>query len=179
MILKVAYDDHSETFFTDLNDEYNEYFSLLMLPPEKLEDYPLDVSYVFKGKKKRAKSKVPAAKKTAKGKSTASTTSSSSKASTKGSSTTARKTATDDFADFKTFVGKSSASGYCTSIRKIMREMGLNTLADLEASLPAAINHCTSKMGSAANKKESKLYSDYRAALRRYEKFLLSVKVCP
>ena len=95
------------------------------------------------------------------------------------STTTARKTATDDFADFKTFVGKSSASGYCTSIRKIMRELGLNTLADLEASLPAAINHCTTKMGSATNKKESKLYSDYRAALRRYEKFLLSVKVCP
>lgn len=64
-------------------DEYNEYFSLLMLPPEKLEDYPLDVSYVFKGKKKRTKSKVPAAKKTVKGKTAACKTSPSTKASTK------------------------------------------------------------------------------------------------
>ena len=101
------------------------------------------------------------------------------KAGSKGGHSKASKRLTDDFAAFKVFVGTGSASGYCTSIRKIMREMGLTTLTDLEVSLSAAINHCTLKRGSATTKEESKSYSDARAALRRYEKFLLSAKISP
>lgn len=98
------------------------------------------------------------------------------KAGSKCSHTKTSKHITDTFADFKVFVGTSSSSSYCTSIRKIMREMGLNTLTDLEASLVAAINHCTIKMGDATTEKERTSYSNDRAALRRYKNFLLSEK---
>ena len=146
-------------------DEYNEYFSLLMLPPEKLEDYPLDVSYVFKGKKKHTKSTTPAAL----------------PAPSDGASDSTGKGAgsVDEFEGFKSFYLKSSASGYCASIRKIMNELGLVSLADLDRSIDVAIDYCTTQISDPLKAAEKKKYSDIRSALRKYKEYLEVISVSP
>ena len=79
---------------------------------------------------------------------------------------------TDEFVGFKSFYKKGSASSYCASIRRIMKEMGLVSSVDLENCLGAALDYCTMQISNAQKKSEKKKYSDARSALRKYEEYL-------
>ena len=80
----------------------------------------------------------------------------------------------DEFADFKSFYQNSSASSYCTFIRKIMNEMGIASLADLDGCIDVAIDYCTARMRDPQKETEKKKYNDIRSALRKYKEYLNS-----
>lgn len=90
-----------------------------------------------------------------------------------------RKITADEFSEFKAFVGTSSADGYCTSVRAIMKEMGINTAVDFEQCIDSAIDYCTQRKIAAITDKEKKRYSDRRSHLRQYKKYLESRKLHP
>lgn len=97
----------------------------------------------------------------------------------KSGSSGVRKTTADEFSEFKAFIGTSSANSYCTSVRAIMKEMGINTTVDFEQRIDSAIDHCTQRKIAAITDKEKKHYSNCCAHLRKYKKYLESRKLHP
>jgi hypothetical protein len=102
-----------------------------------------------------------------------------SRSTAKGGSSGARKITADEFSEFKAFCANGSASSYCTSIRKIMKEMSMNDLIDLDNSIDAAIDYCTNQMNDPQKRADRKNYSNARSALRKYKEFMESRKVNP
>lgn len=97
----------------------------------------------------------------------------------KSGSSGVRKTTADEFSEFKAFVGTSSANSYCSSVRAIMKEMGINTTVDFEQRIDSAIDHCTQRKIAAITDKEKKHYGNCCAHLRKYKKYLESRKLHP
>lgn len=100
-------------------------------------------------------------------------------ATTTGGSAGKRAAVTCEFTAFKAFCANGSASSYCTSIRKIMKEMSMNDLIDLDNSIDAAIDYCTNQMNDPQKRADRKDYSNARSALRKYKEFMESRKVNP
>lgn len=86
---------------------------------------------------------------------------------------------TDEFTEFKSFYNKGSVLSYCTSIRIIMKEIGVGSLEDLDNCIDTAIDYCTNQMENPQKIDERKKYSDRRSALRKYKEFLESRKTNP
>ena len=98
---------------------------------------------------------------------------------TKGGSAGKRSSVTSEFADFKLFYQKKSVAGYCNSIRKIMKEMGMGDLVELNNHIDVAIDYCTNQMNDPQKSAEKKKYTDTRSALRKYKEFLVYKKANP
>ncbi len=90
-------------------------------------------------------------------------------------------TGTDQFADFARFVvdvcGKehTTAQSYKSSINKVMKEMGISSVDELDARVDEAIEHCTNEINSAkmrGDKTVKRNYSNYRSALKKYKAYL-------
>lgn len=66
----------------------------------------------------------------------------------------------------------SSASSYCGYIRKIMKEMNIQSLDEMGSIIDEVINYCTTQINTATTEKDKKNYRDYRSALTKYKQYL-------
>lgn len=81
----------------------------------------------------------------------------------------------DDFADFEAYAGQTGVSnpaGYSSFIRRIMAELGIKTLSELADHIDEALDYCTQKIEGTSDRKIRHRYSNYRAALRKFKRYL-------
>ena len=74
------------------------------------------------------------------------------------------------------------ANSYKCNRDKIMRELGIETVSELQVRIDEAIDYCTNEMNLAektADAKRKKGYIDCRSALRKYKEFMDSKKILP
>lgn len=81
----------------------------------------------------------------------------------------------DDFEAYAAQNGVSNPQHYSSLIRSIMKELNINSIADLEDNVDIMIDICTQKIADASKVKDkstAKKYSDRRSALRKYSDYL-------
>ncbi len=90
-------------------------------------------------------------------------------------------TGTDQLAEYARYVvdacgrGHTTAQSYKSSINKVMKQMGIHSVDELDARIDEAIDRCTEEIDSAkmrGDKNGKKNYSDYRSALKKYKDYL-------
>jgi hypothetical protein len=90
----------------------------------------------------------------------------------------AKVTVVSDWAAFDEY----SPSGYSTYIRKIMKELSIATICELESRIDEMIDYCVNEMELAkksGDRQRKKDHSNYRSALRKYKEFMDSKKILP
>ena len=77
---------------------------------------------------------------------------------------------------------KAVANSYKSYRNKIMKELGIVDILDLEKRIDEAIDFCTEGIDFAktiGDAKKKKMYNNYRSALRKYKEFMGSKKILP
>ena len=80
-----------------------------------------------------------------------------------------------DWTDFEAY----APAGYRYYIEKIMNELGIKDLSELEQRIYETIDYCSNEIGMAkksSDAKKAKKYRDCRAALRKYKNYMESKK---
>ena len=76
-----------------------------------------------------------------------------------------------DWTDFEAY----APTGYRNYLEKIMNELGIKDLNELEQRIYEAIDYCSNEIGMAKKRgdaKKAKKYRDCRSALRKYKDFM-------
>lgn len=87
------------------------------------------------------------------------------------------KSSTNVFSDFEDYAKKNGVktpSAYSASIKRIMRELNLKSLDDLDRCKGEAIEYCSKKIDEEKLKSNKKIYNNIRSALKKYEQYLES-----
>ena len=93
-------------------------------------------------------------------------------------STPAMVAGASSWSDFEAY----APAGYRYHIEKIMVELDIKDIYELEKQINDVIDFCTTEIDSAkksGDNKRAKLYTDRRAALRKYKEFMNSKKILP
>ncbi len=84
----------------------------------------------------------------------------------------------NELADFEAYAAKNGVSNppyYSSLLKTAMKELTINTIADLEDNIDVMIDACTQKIADAKKAKDEltkKKYSNCRSALRKYSDYL-------
>lgn len=70
-------------------------------------------------------------------------------------------------------MGMKSAGAYCALLKRIMKEMGVTSIQELNQCIDEAIIYCDRKMEESTNDKDKNRYRDCRAALKKYREILM------
>ena len=86
--------------------------------------------------------------------------------------------AAEDFSEFEVYAsrnGVGTPSGYTSKIKAVMKEVDIDSVPELNERIDEAIDYCDKKVKEArigGDGKTAKKYSDFRAILKKYKKYL-------
>lgn len=93
-------------------------------------------------------------------------------------SSTLSSNAAEDFFAFESYAsqnGVGTPSGYTSKIKAVMKELNIESVPELNECIDEAIDYCDKKVKESRisrDEKTAKRYSDYRAILKKYKKYL-------